>query len=151
MHNRKISLTLNLEDDEQLNKEIDEIIRARVIAVTRSECDVAINGIVKNEATRILSDRIAKLNTDTNVRDLAKQVIRSYLTQIQGTQAIREAVFSVIESDELQSKINKLIENAVSFYCADYVKKTLGKVVPADVIAAVVNAMDQKRKEGEAS
>jgi len=143
-----MSVTIDLANDEQLNQEIDALIRARVISITRSECDVAINGIVKNEATRILTDRIAKLNTDTNIKDLAKQVIRSYLTQIQGTQAIRDAVFSVIESDEFQGKINKLIEGSVSYCCAKYVEKTLGKLVPADVIAAVVSAMDQKRKEG---
>ena len=147
-----MSVTIDLANDEQLNQEIDALIRARVISITRSECDMSVDEIAKKEAARILGDRLLKLSTETGIENLAKQVIRSYMTQVFGEMALRSAVRDVLESDEFRPRIQKIIENTISNYCDNFatkhVQSTLGQLVPADVIAAVVNAMDQKRKEG---
>lgn len=143
-----MSVTIDLANDEQLNQEIDALIRARVISITRSECDIAIDQIVKQEATRILSDRLEKFNSNEQVELMARQVIRKYMETYSGVKVLRDVIFEVLDSDSVRQRIDQITQDAIMGRCADFIKRKLDGIVQADVIQCVIEAMNKKVKEG---
>ena len=148
MGSKKMSVTIDLANDEQLNQEIDALIRARVISITRSECDIAIDHIVKEEATRILQDRLQKISTEDQVNQIARQVVKKHLETFQGVRVIRDAVYEAVDSDSVKQRINDVVFDVLSNQIKNSVYKKLDYIIQADVIQCIVDAMSKKVKEG---
>ena len=148
MGSKKMSVTIDLANDEQLNREIDDLIRARVISITRSECDIAVDQIVKQEATRILQDRLQKISTEDQVVQIARQVVKKHLETFSGVRVIRDAVYEAVDSESVRQHIDDVVSDVLSNQIRTTAHKKLDSVIQADVIQCVVDAMSKKVKEG---
>lgn len=133
MSNKKHTLTFDLSFDEDFNREVNELIKARVMETIRSNCQSIIDNAVNDMIPKIVADRVRGIS----VNDI-RQAIWDAMGGIINTPEFRKII-----DDVARQKVSERtdIDLAVSKSCADWVGRRLDRVVPADIVVAVTQAL----------
>lgn len=136
--NQKYTLTLNLEADDDLNRAVDELIRARVLDVIRSQCDHIITEYVKTEFPKVIGKRLSQFS-ELDIKRQVQFAARDILTSDKGRKILKDGVREALSRNDSWP-----ISHMMSGACQDYVNRKLDGVVDAKVIKAVVDAVTPK-------
>lgn len=134
--NQKYTLNLSIEDNEELNKAIDVMIRARVQNIIRQESESFLEQeIVKNAKACIASK--AETLTESTVERWARQILREgIITTMTFNRVISEYIRE--HYDDFIVRIDAVITRAVN--------EKLSQVIPTDVVKIVAEALLPKKE-----
>lgn len=132
MKNAKYTLSISIEQNEELNKEIDKIILERVKSAVRTQCDDVINALLEREVPKIIQNRLGNIGS----YDFTK-----FFTNAVSTHLYKE-------NEQLESALKKVlnqrsssIETQISKSIREHVERRLSFGLNERVIKAVVEAL----------
>ena len=132
MKNQKYILSISVEQNEELNKEIDRLILERVKSAVRSQCDDVINEMLEREIPKIIQKRLGNIGSYDFTKFFVNAVsIYLYKEQEQ----LEDAVEKVL--NQRSSSINTQIDKSIM----EHVNRRLSFDLNEKVIKAVVEAL----------
>lgn len=128
--NKKYTLVLNVEDDEELNRAIDDMIKPRIVAEVRGCIDKNLNEIIKAEMDRLNAPKRLDYAIGEEIRSLSTSTL---FTSSYNVRADITYKASEILADKYANVIKDSVKNAV--------EKKLDGILPVDIIKTVVDSM----------
>lgn len=132
MKNAKYTLSISVEQNEELNKEIDRIIFERVKSAVRTQCDDVFNALLEREIPKIIQNRLGNIGS----YDFTKFF----------TNAVSAHLYK--ENEQLESALEKVlnqrsssIDMQISKSIMEHVERRLTFGLNEKVIKAVVEAL----------
>lgn len=133
MSNRKHTLTFNLEFDEDFNREVNELIKAKTMESIRANCQSVIDQAVRDTIPKIIEDRIMQIK-HYNITAAVQEAVREYLKSPEGKRQINES--TIIRLGNIMS-----LDTSVDSSIREWVNHKLSRIVPEDIISAVAKSI----------
>ena len=134
MKNKKFALTLYLEENQELMNEIDNLIRERVKFIIREEAEKMLGGSVQEEVSRVVNDKIKKMNKF----DIMSTVSSAIARIIRWDGSMKSC------ADKAMSKWCEEHTYIINQQISENVNRRLNNIVQIDVIEAITNALIKK-------
>lgn len=134
MKNKKFALTLYLEENQELMNEIDNLIRERVKFIIREEAEKMLGGSVQEEVSRVVNDKIKKMNKF----DIMSAVSSAIARIVRWDGSMKDC------ADKAMSKWCEEHTYIINQQISENVNRRLNNVVQIDVIEAITNALIKK-------
>lgn len=133
MSDRRVNLNLSLNLGEDFDREIEEMIKARVKEAVRSTAqamvDETINGILPDLARK----RVAQI-CDARTRDIILNVAGNYMVNPDMRRVINDEVKELIKGRvDMDREVRIAVER--------YMEESFGHICPADVISAITTSI----------
>lgn len=122
--NKKHTLTINLEENEELMTEIDQLIFERAKNIVRSMVDTA----MRQEIDRIIRDQMKHIRTSYYAENRISEMICSEKGEKIIEEIVREAVAGKLEA-MAEAKLDRIMEKAVNDHFRRVSSSELVKVI----------------------
>lgn len=132
MKNAKYTLSISVEQNEELNKEIDRIILERVKSAVRNQCDDVINKLLEQEVPKVIQSRLGNIGSYDFTKFFNNAVSAHLYKESEQLNIALETVLNQ-RSSSIDMQISKSIN--------EHVKHRLSFDVNERVIKAVVEAL----------
>ena len=132
MKDAKYTLSLSIEQNEELNRAIDRLILERVKSAVRSQCDDMINELLEREVPKIIQNRLGNVGS----YDFTKFFTNAVSTHLY---RVPEQLADALE--KVLSQRSYSIDTQISSFVREHVERMLSCGLNERVIKAVVEAL----------
>lgn len=132
MNDAKYTLSLSIEQNEELNKAIDRLILERVKSAVRSQSDAVINELLEREVPKVIQSRLGNIGSYDFTKFFTNAVSVHLYKENEQLEIALEKVLNQ-RSSSINTQIDKSIE--------EHVKRRLSFGLNERAIKAVVEAL----------
>lgn len=132
MNDAKYTLSLSIEQNEELNKAIDRLILERVKSAVRSQIDAVFNELLEREVPKAIHSRLGNIGSYDFTKFFTNAVSTHLYKENEQLEIALEKVLNQ-RSSSIDTQISKLIE--------EHVNRRLSFGLNEKVIKAVVDAL----------
>ena len=133
MSDRRVNLNLSLNHGEDFDREIEEMIKARVKEAVRSTAQAMVDETINDILPDLARKRVAQI-CDARTREIILNVAGNYTVNPDMRRVINDEVKELIK-DRVD------MDREVRIAAERYMKESLGHICPADVISAITTSI----------
>ena len=142
MKNAKYTLSISVEQNEELNKEIDRIILEHVKSAVRAQCDGVINALLEREIPKIIQNRLGNIGSYDFTKFFTNAVSAHLYKENEQLERALEKVLNQ-RSSSIDTQISKsIMENVERRLSFDLNERVIKVVVEALLTSAGKEAHD---------